>query len=130
MDPQDLDFTPVRAPPSGEISDFINPVSRSHEIVLVISITLPLVIILTILRIYTRVKVTHFFGLDDCETPYAHLHTTRSTDSAQGFVLRQRLGTTCPSRLMARLCGRREFDNIADTVHHLDIHYSIFGPRP
>ncbi|KAI0376488.1 hypothetical protein F5Y04DRAFT_266381 [Hypomontagnella monticulosa] len=84
MGSEDLDITPVTAPPLGQTSDFINPISRSHEIVLVIAITLPLVILLTVLRIYARLYVTHFFGLDD----WLCIAATISTIAYSGLVLK------------------------------------------
>ena len=61
-----LDRTPARPPPPGHTSNFINPGSRSYQLVILISVLSALVIILVPLRIYSRLRITHSFGVDDC----------------------------------------------------------------
>ncbi|KUJ19298.1 uncharacterized protein LY89DRAFT_780274 [Mollisia scopiformis] len=65
MDPGYLDTTPVRPPPPGQTSNFINPVSRSYQLVAVIAVTFALVVLFIGFRLYFRLKVTKSFGADD-----------------------------------------------------------------
>ncbi|KAK8066134.1 hypothetical protein PG997_012881 [Apiospora hydei] len=70
MDDGYLDTTPLRPPPPGHKSNFVNPESRSYQLVIAISVLSFLTIIFTSSRIYTRTRVTHSFGIDDlCDMP-------------------------------------------------------------
>ncbi|RYP18843.1 hypothetical protein DL765_003723 [Monosporascus sp. GIB2] len=65
MDPGYLDRTPMRPPPLGRRSDFINPEDRSYQLIILIAVLSTLVVLLVSLRIYARLKVTRSFGADD-----------------------------------------------------------------
>ena len=68
MDPGYLDTTPVRPPPPGQDSNFINPESRSYQLVIIISILSAFIALLVPLRVYTRLRITRSFGADDCRS--------------------------------------------------------------
>lgn len=68
-----MDTTPARPPPPGHSSNFVNPESRSYQLVIVIAVAFALVVLITTTRVYIRLKVTRSFGVDDCKsisTPY------------------------------------------------------------
>ncbi|KAI1376583.1 hypothetical protein F4677DRAFT_418981 [Hypoxylon crocopeplum] len=65
MDPGYLDTTPMRPPPPGQTSNFVDPVSRSFQLEIVITVTIVLVVLFVSSRIYTRLRITHSFGADD-----------------------------------------------------------------
>lgn len=67
MDPGYLDTTPAVQPPPGETSNFVDPVSRCDQIIILIAMASALVVLFVLLRIYTRLRVTHAFGADDCK---------------------------------------------------------------
>lgn len=66
MDDGYLDTTPVRPPPPGHKSNFVDPESRSYQLVIVIAVLSFLTILFTSARVYTRLRITHSFGIDDC----------------------------------------------------------------
>lgn len=66
MDGGYLDTTPIRPPPPGHKSNFVDPESRSYQLVIVVSVLSFLTIIFTSVRVYTRLRITHSFGIDDC----------------------------------------------------------------
>ncbi|KAI0434888.1 hypothetical protein F5Y09DRAFT_295119 [Xylaria sp. FL1042] len=61
----DLDHTPVRPPPPGQHSDFEHPVSRSYQLIILISVLSALVVAVILMRLYARLRVTKSFGTDD-----------------------------------------------------------------
>ncbi|KAK8026394.1 hypothetical protein PG991_003450 [Apiospora marii] len=65
MDPGYLDNTPIVPPPPGRESNFVDPESRSYQLVIIIAVLSALVITFTSARIYTRLRITHSFGVDD-----------------------------------------------------------------
>ncbi|KAK8124365.1 NAD(P)-binding protein [Apiospora kogelbergensis] len=70
MDGGYLDTTPIRPPPPGHKSNFVDPESRSYQLVIVVSVLSFLTIIFTSVRVYTRLRITHSFGIDDfCYMP-------------------------------------------------------------
>ncbi|TVY78302.1 hypothetical protein LSUE1_G004229 [Lachnellula suecica] len=65
MDSGYLDSTPVRPPPPGQVSNFVDPVSRSYQLVIIIGVFTALVSIFVLLRLYIRLGVTKSYGIDD-----------------------------------------------------------------
>lgn len=66
IDPALLAFIPVHAPPPGVVSNFDNPASRAHQTQIAIYVSLSVMIIPLVLRIYTRARITRTLGSDDC----------------------------------------------------------------
>lgn len=66
MDPDNLDTTPSVPPPPGRTSNFIDPESRSYQLYNLIAFLSALVFVTVSLRLYTRLKITRSFGVDDC----------------------------------------------------------------
>ncbi|KAK8139431.1 hypothetical protein PG984_002811 [Apiospora sp. TS-2023a] len=70
MDPGYLDSTPIVPPPPGRESNLVDPESRSYQLVIIIAVLSALVIAFTSARVYTRLRITHSFGIDDfCDMP-------------------------------------------------------------
>ncbi|KAI1475540.1 hypothetical protein F4774DRAFT_276503 [Daldinia eschscholtzii] len=65
MDPGYLDRTPSRDPPPGQESNFTNPESRSHQLYILIAVLSPIIVLVGSLRIYSRLRITRSFGVDD-----------------------------------------------------------------
>ncbi|KAI1151319.1 hypothetical protein F4825DRAFT_477281 [Nemania diffusa] len=65
MDPDNLDTTPSVPPPPGRTSNFIDPESRSYQLYNLIAFLSALVFVTVSLRLYTRLKITRSFGVDD-----------------------------------------------------------------
>ncbi|KAI2780489.1 hypothetical protein F4815DRAFT_470442 [Daldinia loculata] len=67
MDPGslDLDHVPAMTPPPGVIPNFDTPESLAPVGIIVLSVVLPLMIIIVITRLYTRLYITHAIGADD-----------------------------------------------------------------
>lgn len=63
-----LDHTPVVKPPPGVESNFVNPVSHSYQLATVIGVMTALMTLFTAGRVYTRLRITKSFGLDDCKS--------------------------------------------------------------
>ncbi|KAI1816759.1 hypothetical protein GGS20DRAFT_536100 [Poronia punctata] len=61
----DLDHTPVIPPPPGQSSNFETPEIRNHHLVILISVLSLLVVLVTLARLYARLRVTKSFGIDD-----------------------------------------------------------------
>ncbi|OCL10074.1 hypothetical protein AOQ84DRAFT_290010, partial [Glonium stellatum] len=85
MDPEILANTPALAPPPGVVPNFVNPQSRADQTRIVICVTLPIMVILLALRIYTRLRKTRAFGADDCML--LNLTSSMSVISFCGVVL-------------------------------------------
>lgn len=66
LDPEMLMHIPVHPPPPGVTSNFIDPLSRAYQTRIAIGVMLALMVPLLFLRLYTRLRVTKTFGLDDC----------------------------------------------------------------
>ncbi|KAJ8124294.1 hypothetical protein O1611_g9346 [Lasiodiplodia mahajangana] len=62
----DFDTTALRPPPPGRTSNFTNPESRSYQLYILIAVLTALVVIVISLRLYTRLRITRSFGVDDC----------------------------------------------------------------
>ncbi|CAG8959239.1 hypothetical protein HYFRA_00012597 [Hymenoscyphus fraxineus] len=60
-----LDSTPVRPPPPGQTSNFIDPESRSYQLVILIGFLTAFVATFLLLRLYIRLGVTKSHGIDD-----------------------------------------------------------------
>ncbi|KAK8042898.1 hypothetical protein PG994_013381 [Apiospora phragmitis] len=60
-----LDTTPARPPPPGVESNFDNPESHSYQLVIVIAVMTALLVLFTVGRVYTRLRVTKSWGADD-----------------------------------------------------------------
>ncbi|KAI1390090.1 uncharacterized protein F4822DRAFT_224194 [Hypoxylon trugodes] len=65
MDPGYLDRTPSREPPPGQESNFTNPESRSYQLYILIAVLSAVVFLVGSLRIYSRLRITRSFGVDD-----------------------------------------------------------------
>ncbi|OTB13139.1 hypothetical protein K445DRAFT_14129 [Daldinia sp. EC12] len=65
MDPGYLDRTPSRDPPPGQEFNFTNPESRSHQLYILIAVLSPIIVLVGSLRIYSRLRITRSFGVDD-----------------------------------------------------------------
>lgn len=62
-----LNTTPGIPPPPGVTSNFVNPESCAHIPRIVIAISIPIMTICVLMRLYTRLFVTRTFGIDDCK---------------------------------------------------------------
>ncbi|KAK5631974.1 hypothetical protein RRF57_007688 [Xylaria bambusicola] len=62
--------TPARPPPPGVIPNFTNPPSLSWMGRVAVYITLPVMIVILALRVYTRTRIVKQFGIDDCMMLY------------------------------------------------------------
>ncbi|KAI0890680.1 uncharacterized protein GGS22DRAFT_151577 [Annulohypoxylon maeteangense] len=62
---EQLETTPLMAPPPGFHSNFINPPSQSTRILIITGITVPLIFIFAGLRIYVRIMINGVFTMDD-----------------------------------------------------------------
>ncbi|KAI0204032.1 hypothetical protein F4808DRAFT_366643 [Astrocystis sublimbata] len=60
----DLDTIPVRKPPPGVVSNFVNPPTQEEIPKIFIYVTLPPMLVFLALRIYSRIRYTRL-GLDD-----------------------------------------------------------------
>lgn len=115
MNPGYLDSTPAVPPPPGHDSNFTNPESRCYELVIVITVFACLIVIVLILRIYLRLKITRSFGADDC------MCTTISVETA--FITHQLLYQGCVSlRRLDRSVLPRASSEFSDLVNGLDSH--------
>ncbi|KAI1202472.1 hypothetical protein F5X97DRAFT_344707 [Nemania serpens] len=65
MNSIDLDHTPVRPPPPRKTSNFTNPESGSYQLIILISILSFFAVLITSLRLDSRLRVTKSFGADD-----------------------------------------------------------------
>jgi hypothetical protein len=63
----DLANTPLFPPPPGVVSNFVNPENRGGILIAVSAVCLALLLIFVPLRLYTRIRITQSFGLDDGE---------------------------------------------------------------
>ena len=54
-------------PPPGVVPDFVHPVSRAHQVIVVTVVFLTLAALMVMLRMYTRWFITRAVGYDDCE---------------------------------------------------------------
>ncbi|KAI0099088.1 hypothetical protein GGR51DRAFT_576464 [Nemania sp. FL0031] len=61
----DLATTPVRPPPPGRMSNLTHPESRSYQLYILIAVLTALVVVIISLRLYTRLRITRSFGMDD-----------------------------------------------------------------
>ncbi|KAI0521604.1 hypothetical protein F5B22DRAFT_661947 [Xylaria bambusicola] len=61
----DLSQIPAATPPSGVVPNFVDPASLAPICLIVIAITLPLMVIFLVLRVYVRFWVSHKTGADD-----------------------------------------------------------------
>lgn len=78
MDPSEV---PAAAPPPGQASNFVDPASKAPMVRLSIYVTLPIMLIFAILRVYARRK-KRLWGADDCELdfqPKGNLANTAGT---------------------------------------------------
>jgi len=71
-----LDHTSPVKPPPGHESNFVNPESISYQLITVISVMTALVVLSTAGRVYTRLRITKSFGLDDCKSRSSLLYVT------------------------------------------------------
>ncbi|KAI0903202.1 hypothetical protein F4824DRAFT_493250 [Ustulina deusta] len=65
MDPDNLDTTPSAPPPPGRTPNFIHPESRSYQLYILIAFLSALVVFIGSMRLYTRLRITRSFGVDD-----------------------------------------------------------------
>ena len=87
-----LDITPVRPPPPGRESNLIDPESRAYQVIIVIAVVSFLVVVLSSMRVYTRLKITRTFGVDDCEctpaTVFPYLDVVQNHWKAADMMMR------------------------------------------
>ena len=65
----DLAHTPLIAPPPGTVSNFADPESNGHALIIVVSICCSLMLPVVALRVYSRCWVKRYFALDDGKCP-------------------------------------------------------------
>lgn len=65
LPPEAYDLIPTQMPPDGVISNFANPESQAHIAAISIYITLPLMLIVSAMRIYVWLYIGRSFGVDD-----------------------------------------------------------------
>lgn len=65
MSAPDLSQAPSLTPPDGVTPNFVNPSSTNPASIIVTSVTLALMHCFVALRIYTRLRVTCNFGVND-----------------------------------------------------------------
>jgi hypothetical protein len=68
FDPAVLAQLPSLQPPPGVQPNFINPESIAHQTRDATYVALPLMLSFLTLRVYTRLRITHSFGADDCKS--------------------------------------------------------------
>jgi hypothetical protein len=72
----DLANTPLFRSPPGVVSNFVSPENRGDILIAVSAVCLALLLVFVPLRLYTRIRITRTFGLDDGE------HALFTQDSA------------------------------------------------
>lgn len=60
-------------------SNYVDPVVRGPALIIITTIMFPITLFMVILRVYTRIRVTRSFGLDDTLLVLAILPTVCST---------------------------------------------------
>ncbi|KAI0401469.1 hypothetical protein F4802DRAFT_580369 [Xylaria palmicola] len=78
-----LSVTPAGMPPAGITPNLINPESRSWQVELTIGVTIAPAILLVILRLYARIRLSRNVGIDD----YFCILATASSITYNGLVL-------------------------------------------
>ena len=64
------DFTlPALLPPPGITSNFVDPTSRGKDLVITSALCIPLMVVCVAVRFYTKLRIKHVWGWDDCESP-------------------------------------------------------------
>ncbi|KAF2242994.1 hypothetical protein BU26DRAFT_609705 [Trematosphaeria pertusa] len=63
--PEMLPHIPAGVPPNGTTSNLINPPSREGQTKTVMYVSLPIMFVFLVMRLYTRARVTRGFGADD-----------------------------------------------------------------
>jgi len=58
---------PAAPPPPGVVPNFVDPPSRDYLVKTIYYVTLPLIVLATVGRLYTRIKFMRIFGADDCK---------------------------------------------------------------
>lgn len=66
MDGLDPAHVPLGVPPSGQLSNLINAQSRAWIPRLAVYTTLPVSLCFVIMRLFTRIRMRHIVGWDDC----------------------------------------------------------------
>ena len=64
---------PALAPPAGVQSNFDNPKTLKTSLVAINGIFLPLMLIVVAIRLYSRGKIMHAMGWDDCNNAYCQM---------------------------------------------------------
>ena len=59
---------PATAPPAGVQSNFIHPKTLKTSLIAVNATFLPLMLLVVAIRIYSRGRLMHAMGWDDCKT--------------------------------------------------------------
>lgn len=72
LDSLDIDLSalgefPALIPPPGVQPNFVNPFSRGPDVVIASSICLALMLVMVIVRFFTKLYIKHRWGWDDCE---------------------------------------------------------------
>jgi len=66
--PEMLAQLPALQPPPGVVPNFVNPQSIAHQTRTAIYVTLPLMLLFLVLRLYTRLRILRAVGADDCKS--------------------------------------------------------------
>ena len=56
-------------PPPGIVPDFVDPVTNTAAVIIVISILLPLMLVFVALRVYSNLCISRKFAQSDCKYP-------------------------------------------------------------
>ena len=86
-------------PPPGVVPDFVHPVSHASRIVIINIVFCVMAGVMVLLRLYTRLCVTHSIGYDDCRFP-------TFLTSLLGFLLTSRKIDSCLIAMVGRALGQ------------------------
>jgi hypothetical protein len=68
IDPAILAEIPVIPAPLGHDPNFTNPETSDKPLAITLPIFMFIILVSTLMRVYTRTMVTHALGVDDCES--------------------------------------------------------------
>ena len=69
MSPVDYANLPVTSPPAGVLPNLEHPASRAMEAYVAMGICIGITLVFLVLRLYTKLCITHLWGWDDGESP-------------------------------------------------------------
>jgi len=67
MSSNPLDHFPAGVPPPGVVSNFIDPPSKGHALVVLDGVFVSLMLVAVLIRVYVRTRLAKTWGWDDCE---------------------------------------------------------------